>query len=184
MSSLKINVLNWFAESSHQSGNPKGIHCSFLVYIVVVPCLIKSKFHEFWKFIALESKMLLNNLVSNDLSLILKNKEFFIWFSFSSNTFSCILFNHHSSECINCNIIARIIVSWEFSCISFFPFSTIVIVADKSGKTCVKTSKVTACFFNSSKSNIWLVLNILVITIRVGIAITWWIRFRGDWFIH
>ena len=163
--SLEINVLNRFAESSHQSGNPECIHGAFLIYIIVVPGFIESKFHEFRKLISLQTEMFRNNLVSNDFGLILKDEEFFVWFSFCSDTFSSVFLNNVSSECVNWGRLRLIIVSWELSGVSIFPFSTIVVVSDEATELGIESSKVSASFFNSSKSDVRLSLEVLV-TIR------------------
>ena len=103
--SLEINVLNWFAESSHQGRDPKSIHGAFLVDIIVVPSFIKSKFHEFGKFLTLQTEVLFNNLVSYEFGLILKNKEFFVWLAFGSNTFGGIFLDDVSGEGIDWGLI-------------------------------------------------------------------------------
>ena len=168
--SLKINVLNWFTESSHQGRDPKSVHGAFLIYIIVVPGFIKSKFHEFWKFFFFQTEVLLNNLVSNEFSLILKNEEFFVWLSLSCDTFSSIFFDDISGESIDWGWICFIIVSWKLSGVCIFPFSTVVIVSGKSTQLSIKSCEVSACFFNLSKSDIRLGLEILV-AVRVR---RWW----------
>jgi hypothetical protein len=128
----------------------------------VVPGFWPSKFHEFFKFLSFQTEVLLDNLVSNDLSLSFKNKELFVWLSLSSDSFSSIFFHYISGESIDWGLLCIFIVSWKLSSIGIFPFSTVVIVSNESTQLSIKSCKVSACFFNFSKSDIRLGLDVIV----------------------
>jgi hypothetical protein len=133
----------------------------------VIPGWVETILDEFSILFSFQTKVCLNNLLSNFSSLILKNEELMVWKSFSGHTFCSVFLHNLSGKSVDCNSITFIKVSWDLSGVSIFPFSTVVVVSWEPIKMSIEACKFSAGFFNFSLSDVRLSLNVLV-TVRAG----------------
>ena len=148
--SLEIDVFLTLAQGSHERVGPESIDSSFIIYVVVLPSLVKVLLQESCFLHTSEPKVALNNLGRQFFCLIFHDEELFVWFALWGHTFGGEILKNVSGKLINGVVVSLFEVSWQDSLVSIFPFSVVVVISYETVLVSVESFEIGTCFLDST----------------------------------